>query len=119
MTEVGGLSNTRAGTTHIEEGTTDPPLRAVFIELKRVPDSSAPASAGAPAFERGAARQVMNDERVSAWDYTPAGQTPLAFRALRDTVVVWLGSGKTQYLRRGETGTVNVEGPRALFFEIK
>src|ERR1700719_2179845 len=30
-TPVGGLSTTRKGTTHIEEGTTDPPLRAVFI----------------------------------------------------------------------------------------
>ena len=32
MTEVGNLSTTRKGTTHIEEGATDPPLRAVFIE---------------------------------------------------------------------------------------
>src|SRR3954463_13728451 len=33
-TEVGALSTTRKGTTHIEEGNTDSPLRAVFIELK-------------------------------------------------------------------------------------
>src|SRR5689334_2426694 len=30
MTEIGSLSTTRKGTTHIEEGTTDPPLRSVF-----------------------------------------------------------------------------------------
>ena len=35
ITEVGSLSTTRKGTTHIEEGNTDPPLRAVFIELKK------------------------------------------------------------------------------------
>jgi hypothetical protein len=35
ITEVGSLSTTRKGTTHIEEGNTDPPLRAVFIELKQ------------------------------------------------------------------------------------
>jgi hypothetical protein len=34
-TEVGSLSTTHKGTTHIEEGNTDPPLRAVFIELKQ------------------------------------------------------------------------------------
>src|SRR5215510_9119617 len=33
VTEVGSLSTTRKGTTHIEEGTSDPPIRAVFIEL--------------------------------------------------------------------------------------
>jgi hypothetical protein len=118
-TEPGSLSNTRAGTTHIEEGTTDPPLRAVFIELKRVPDPAASGSSGALTFERGTARQVMNDERVTAWDYTPVGQTVLPFRALRDTVIVWLGSGKTQYLHRGESATVDVAGSRALVFEIK
>src|SRR5215510_15952263 len=42
MTEVGNLSTTRKGTTHIEEGTTDPPLRAVFIELL---NDAGPASA--------------------------------------------------------------------------
>src|SRR5215510_9417119 len=35
MTDVGSLSTTRKGTTHIEEGNTDPPLKAVFIELKQ------------------------------------------------------------------------------------
>ena len=33
-TPVGNISTTRKGTTHVEEGTTDPPLRAVFIEMK-------------------------------------------------------------------------------------
>ena len=41
MTEVGSLSTTRKGTTHVEEGTTDPPLRAVFIELKKDTPSGA------------------------------------------------------------------------------
>ena len=52
MTEVGNLSTTRKGTTHVEEGTTDPPLRAVFIELKKeTPSGVPPASVGAPAFQ--------------------------------------------------------------------
>src|SRR3954451_665199 len=47
MTEVGSLSTTRKGTTHIEEGNTDPPLQAVFIELKKDgPTGQPPASNG-------------------------------------------------------------------------
>src|SRR4051812_30002052 len=35
VTAIGNLSTTKKGTTHIEEGNPDPPLRAVFIELKQ------------------------------------------------------------------------------------
>src|SRR5262245_59902204 len=34
-TDVGALSTTKRGTLHIEKGSADPPLRAVFIELKQ------------------------------------------------------------------------------------
>ena len=62
MTEVGNLSTTRKGTTHIEEGATDPPLRAVFIELLQdtgpvspVPDRST--------LPRSGLKQLLDDER--------------------------------------------------------
>jgi hypothetical protein len=95
-TPVGGLSTTRKGTTHIEEGTTDPPLRAVFIELKQDAGSGvaeAP-SQGAAAFPREGAKQLLDDQRVTVWDYTwtPGGR-PLMVRYTRDSVVVWLDSG--------------------------
>ena len=55
MTEVGDLSTTRKGTTHIEEGATDPPLHAVFIELLQdagpatpTPDKTAAKPAATP-----------------------------------------------------------------------
>ena len=35
ITEVGSLSTTKKGRPHIEEGNSDPPLRAVFIDLKQ------------------------------------------------------------------------------------
>src|SRR6266480_2824571 len=44
MTAVGSLSTTRKGTTHIEEGNTDPPLRAVFIELLQGQGPATPAT---------------------------------------------------------------------------
>jgi hypothetical protein len=143
MTEVGRLSTTRKGTTHVEEGTTDPPLRAVFIELKK--ESAAgllAADAGDPApFPRDGATQVLDDERVTVWDYTWAsGGQRSAYRAARETVVVWLGAGTLRVAQRDGAATTSevkagtmrhiaggsnetfemVNGsPRVMFFELK
>lgn len=142
MTEVGSLSTTRKGTTHVEEGTTDPPLRAVFIELKQdAPSGAGPASVGPPAFPRDGATQVLDDERVTAWDYTwVAGGQALRYRAPLDTVIVWLGggtlrvtsgsgstasvevkAGAMRYLTRGADETLEIVSgsPRTLFFQLK
>ena len=143
MTEVGSLSTTRKGTTHIEEGNTDPPLRAVFIELKQEkPSGLTPAEVGAAAFPREGAKQVLDDDRVTTWDYAAWAPGPgaLKFRAARETLIVWLGDGSLRITRRvGSTTTVQVKSgtmrhldrdsaemlemtsgsPRALFFELK
>jgi hypothetical protein len=90
MTEVGSLSTTRKGTTHIEEGNTDPPLRAVFVELK----SDMPVSVtGGNHPVHNDAKQVLDDGRVRAWDVASLkddlfGGTP------GGTVQVFLGSGR-------------------------
>jgi hypothetical protein len=143
ITEVGSLSTTRKGTTHIEEGNTDPPLRAVFIELKQETPSGLPDAevGGPPPFPRDDARQILDDERVTAWDYTWAsGSQKLRYRPARETVIVWLGSGKLRVTQRGSAATVSdvnagtmhhlargsketlevVSGsPRAILFQLK
>jgi hypothetical protein len=143
ITEVGSLSTTHKGTTHIEEGITDPPLRAVFVELKQEKASGLPpAEVGAAAFPRAGATQVLDDDRVTTWDYASWAPGPgaLKFRAARETIIVWLGEGSLQVTRRaGSTTTVQVTSgtmrhldrgsaetlemtsgsPRALFFEFK
>ncbi len=142
MTEVGNLSNTKKGTTHIEEGNTDPPLQAVFIELKQdKPSGMAPADVGAPAFPREGAKQVQDDDRVVVWDATWAAGSPgFKYRAARETVVIWLGdgtlrvttgsgsastsavkSGTMRHLDRGAGETLEMASgsPRVLFFELK
>jgi mono/diheme cytochrome c family protein len=126
-TEAGSLSNTRAGTTHIEEGTTDPPLRAVFIELKKVPASTRPSGAVSPdasgalaLLNPAGAKRVMNDERVTVWDWTADRPGPFRVRPARDVVIVWLGSGDTHLARPGVVSEVGGEaGRRAIIFEIK
>ena len=142
MTEVGSLSATRKGTTHIEEGNTDPPLQAVFIELKKdTASGAAPANVGPSPFPRADAKQVQDDDRVAAWDVTwTAGAAGFRYRAARETVVIWLGdgtlrvttgsgsastsavtSGTMRHLDRGAGETLEmVSGsPRALFFQLK
>jgi hypothetical protein len=110
VTEVGSLSTTRKGTTHIEEGNTDPPLRAVFIELKHDTASGLPnADLGGPApFPRDGAKQILDDDRVVAWDYIwAAGPQGLRYRPARETVIVWLGAGTLRVTRPDGATTVS------------
>jgi hypothetical protein len=143
FTEVGSISTTGKGTTHMEEGTTDPPLRAVFIELKQDTPSGLPplASDVPPAFPRAGAKALLDTDRVALWDYTWTSNTPaFTYRSPRDTVVVWLDpgqlrvtpqggqvtvinakAGQIRYVTRGTTETVELvaESPRAFVFELK
>src|SRR5262245_10600280 len=105
MTEVGGLSTTRKGTTHIEEGTTDPPLRAVFIELKQDAGPQTPVP-GAPIA---GGKSLLDDDRVTVWDYTWAsGSGGLRYHPAREAVVVFLGSGTLRVTVNGAATDVPV-----------
>jgi len=137
-TPVGNISTTRKATTHVEEGTTDPPLRAVFIEMKRDTPSTPGAEAAIP---RAGAKQVHTEDRVTVWDYTwSTGVAPVKTRYERETVIVFLtpgslrlteGSGaiRTVAVQPGtmwhrERGTVVTEelvsgSPREIIFEFK
>ena len=143
ITEVGSLSTTRKGTTHIEEGNTDPPLRAVFIELKQATPSGLPdADVGGPApFPRDGGKQILDDDRVTAWDYVWTSDAQrLRYRPARETVIVWLGAGTVRMTQHGnaaresdvKAGTMHhlpagsdetveiVSGsPRAILFQLK
>lgn len=140
-TEVGRISTTRKGTLHIEEGSTDTPLRAVFIELKHErPYATASAnSVGGTPFHAGASR-VFDDERATVWDVTLRAGESLRYRAAREVVVVWVTPGVVHFAERGLTASTQpitagrmhhappdtpldervVEGPmRAIVFEMK
>jgi hypothetical protein len=143
FTEVGSLSTTKKGTTHIEEGTTEPPLRAVFIELKRDgPSGSPPADIGGPApFPRSGAKSLLDDDRVSVWDATwQAGSQGFRYRPAAETVIVFLGEGTLRvtpargaastvavkpgtmrHLDRGDTDSIEIASGsvRTIFFQFK
>src|SRR4029077_4101696 len=140
MTEVGNLSTTRKGTTHIEEGATEPPLRAVFIELLQDSGPATPAP-DTSALVHSAPKPTLDDDRVTVWDVKwESGPAGLKYRASRDTVIVWLDAGKLRsnsakgspsvtdvkagtmrYLAHDSAETLDmVEGaPRTMFFQLK
>jgi hypothetical protein len=112
----------RANVTHVEEGASDPPMRAVLIEVKTAaprPPVTAPADglrqvAGAPAWE---------NNRAAAWLVMPGSVAP-THRHVGDAVeLMFDGSAtpKASFVPAGTThaGPTPPEGGRAYIFEIK
>ena len=111
----------RAGVTHVEEGASDPPMRAVLIEIKaQAPrqDAAQPADglrqvAGAPAWE---------NNRAAAWMVTGGSSLP-AHRHSGDAVeLIFDGaSPKATFVPAGPVHAGPAPGPdaRAYVFEIK
>lgn len=69
--------------------------RAIVIELQDRPMRSYPNGSGSPlAFPRPGSKKMLENDRVTVWDYTfePNVSSPLHFHD-RDVVVVFLGEG--------------------------
>jgi sugar lactone lactonase YvrE len=95
-TAFGAQSNTRAGTLHIEEGISDVPLRAVFIELTN----------------------VAHDD-VSMLDYTwPIGAAETRVEAA-DAVYIWMGGGTIRQSVDGGAPEVFTAAPGAVQFRAR
>jgi len=142
-TQVGALSTTRKGTTHIEEGATDPPLRAVFIELKNETGSGQPeiVSNTPSVFALGGRTPRLDDDRVLVWDVAWIRGAPgVESLYSRDTILVWLDKGTMRLTRQGglpivvdvapgqirrhsrgaiETAEAIAGSPRAMLFAFK
>jgi len=112
----------RANVTHVEEGASDPPMRAVLIELKR------PAPTGTVGDGPDGLRQVMGapaweNNRAAGWLILP-GAPAVSHRHTGDAVeVVFDGSTnpKATFVAAGTTHaspTAPADG-RAVIFELK
>jgi hypothetical protein len=110
------------GITHVEEGTSDDPLRAVMIELKGDgPSGKRAKQAEVPAFTA-ATMPLLDNERVVVSDY-PGTPAPVRHVHPMDTVVVWTEgrAGRAIFL---PAGTVHIPEPisagaKATIFELK
>lgn len=112
----------RANVTHVEEGASDPPMRAVLIEVKTAaprPPVTEPADglrhvAGAPAW---------GNNRAAAWLVMP-GSAPPTHRHVGDAVELIFDGSTTPKAAFVPAGTVHdgptaPDGGRAYIFEIK
>jgi hypothetical protein len=122
-TKAWDVTSQRVGVTHIEEGTSERPLRAIFVEMKRQDSyGTAPAARDAPAFSGAGATQRLDNDRVTVWEYVgPIASAPHTHT--RDTVVVafqspapratWLAKG-TAHADEGAP-----DASRVYLFELK
>ena len=87
-TKAWDISFQRKDVTHIEEGTSDAPLRSIFVEMKKQePCGTALASKDAPAFSGAGATQKLDNDRVTVWEYIGPIRSS-RHTHLHDTVVV-------------------------------
>jgi hypothetical protein len=112
----------RANVTHVEEGASDPPMRAVLIELKKPAPREGVVEAvdglrqvaGAPAFE---------NTRAIAWVVAPGSSAP-THRHAGDAVELIFDAAATPKATFVAAGTLHSgpaagENGRAFIFEIK
>jgi len=121
-TDAGRIQWQLKGVTHMEEGISDDPLRAVMIELKGDgPSGKVEKTPGVPAFT-GAAMPLLDNQRVTVWDYTRPAQ-PVKHSHPMDTFVVWT-EGRAGHAVFLPAGTVHTDEPigaaaKATIFELK
>jgi hypothetical protein len=111
----------RANVTHVEEGASDPPMRAILIELKR-PAPSGAAGDGPQGLRQVAGPPAWENNRAAGWMMMPGTSAP-THRHAGDAVEL-VFDGTTPRATFVPAGTVH-EGPaagadgRAVIFELK
>jgi hypothetical protein len=112
----------RANVTHVEEGASDPPLRAVLIEVK----SAAPRAAAeepADGLRKVVGPPAWENRRAAAWLVMP-GAPAATHRHVGDAVELIFDAAPSPHATFVPAGTVHAgptppEGGRAYIFELK
>jgi hypothetical protein len=124
-TEAWSVVYQDSGVTHIEEGASDAPLKAVFFEFKEPAALGQTDQAAASiAFPRGEGKQVLDNDRTTIWEFAPVPPaSSMPHRHTRDAVVVaFTGTTpRASFVKRGTEHTSDVTGPadRLYVFELK
>jgi len=122
-TNAGDTVFQKADITHIEEGTSDSPLRAVFVEMKKPgPYGTDAGNGGAPAFAGQGGTQKLDNERATIWEF--AAPPPAApHRHTHDAVVVTINGHdpKATWVKQGTVHSDEGTGAAShvYVFEIK
>jgi hypothetical protein len=86
------------GVAQMEEGTSDPPRHSIVIELKdKIVAPLEYHSAFPEAFPREGSKKLLDNKRVTIWDYTwtQGVPTPMHFHS-KDVVVVYMETGEVR-----------------------
>ena len=109
------------GDSQLEEGTGDHPRHAIVIELKDVTQAPLEKSSAFPeAFPRAGSKKILNNTRVTVWDYSwkIGVPTPVHFHS-KDVVVVYLETGEVQSKDISGAITVNKLEPGVTRFNAR
>jgi hypothetical protein len=122
-TKAWDVTSQRVGVTHIEQGTSDRPLRAIFVEMKKQESyGTAAATEDAPAFSGAGATRRLDNDRVTVWEYI-GPIAPVRHTHSRDTVAVAFESAapRVAWIPKGtahaDEGAPNAA--RVYLFELK
>lgn len=126
-TKAWDIAFQRSGVVHIEEGTSEAPLRSVFVEMKQggpygTNNNGNSDGSGAAPFAGVGGVQRLDNERVTVWEYA---QPPASgsHRHAHDAVAVTFGGTgpKAQWIEQGTVHTNEGTGGagRMYVFEIK
>jgi hypothetical protein len=112
-----------AGVTHIEQGASDAPLRALFVEMKEAgPSGQVDSSSSPAAFSSVAGMPFVDNDRVSGW-LLQSGHLPGRHRHQRDAVVLWFDGEKhgAEFITRGTAHDAepHASGDHVYVFELK
>jgi hypothetical protein len=121
MFKLGQAGFIPKGDSQIEEGTGEPARHAIVIELKDVTQAPLENQSAFPeAFPRNGAKKILNNKRVTVWDYTwtIGVPTPVHFHS-KDVVVVYLETGEVQSRDISGAVTVNKLEPGVTRFNAR
>jgi quercetin dioxygenase-like cupin family protein len=140
--KVGDILFQNRGVIHREEGTTDSPRRGIVVELKDMKVAPLPLKPGVPpAFPRENVKKLMENERVTFWEYQWVPGGPVStHHHIRQAVAVFLAPGQMKSVtpegmvetndvalgtvRAAAPGQIHTEeavkgSPRAVIIELK
>jgi len=109
------------GASQMEEGASDPSRHAIVVELKDLVVGPLDYhSAFQDAFPRDGAKKLLDNKRVTVWDYTWArsSPTPMHFHT-KDVVVVYMETGEVKSTALDAKVTVNKVEPGLVRFNAR
>jgi hypothetical protein len=113
----------RANVTHVEEGASDPPMRAVLIEVKAAAPRAEAATEPPDGLRQVLGAPAWENNRAAAWVVMP-GAPASVHRHMGDAVELTFDGSTTPRASFVRAGTVHAapapaDGGRAYIFEIK